>query len=125
MKHGKRQHFSMEKTCEVLLKTVFLESPCKSQRAEKTPHAFQVRSPASSGNVSPQPPVAQLVASSTGLDCLKEPREAWGEATHTLKHRYMQKEAAIGDLNAPYDKCVTPPSQEHLCSDVPCVHTCC
>lgn len=27
MKRGKRRHFSMEKTCEVLLKTVFLESP--------------------------------------------------------------------------------------------------
>lgn len=34
-------------------------------------------------NAFPQPPVAQQVASSMGLDCLKESREARGEVTHT------------------------------------------
>lgn len=72
-----------------------------------------------------QPPVAQQVASSVSLDCLKESREAQGEVTHTLEHRYVQKEAATGDLNAPCDECVPPPSQEHRCRDVPCLHTCC
>lgn len=77
------------------------------------------------GKVSPQPPLAQRAASSVGLDCPKESREAWGEVTHALKHQYMQKEAAIGDLEAPCDECVAPPSQEHLRSDVPCGHACC